>query len=534
MQLPARLSETLKASGWLPPWAQADPPGVDLLPAILTLWRHGTGLPADRKQRDRAERMIAWLDGQVSHGAQLTRGVPHADAAAVERWLGPRLVWWPHGVPPGRRLGLVSSRLGRRLGERRSWFTALRITCTEMDRQRDVLLTATATTTARFLERAGDLFGIRLIRLEAPLAGETPMRWLQRFRRARSKGACRSYCPAFLSPPLTPASTGPDRQDAPLRDRAVVAISDQVLVLHLRPKGHLDQLVRSRLGDPTWSAKSVRLALGPGLVPRSLADDLLAQGAVGWVVPGTAPERPPKQEVQVDPENNASPKPASEPSGHQQPASAAGVARSWPPAPIILVPPAENWDFLTHWTRDRSGPWPDESEDDYLDRLILSGAGVDRSAWAALRRIVMRQTIVATARTIRGGTPVVSLTAVPLAELPGMRVFRPHRGRWDFEPYGVCIRRAWLQQRGARAVRYGDEAEWHRISPADRPFFQLRTTRPRGGRPPIDWTLEREWRHPSDVDLRELRPDEGMLFVPSRNEAEQLARLSRWPIVVLA
>jgi hypothetical protein len=188
---------------------------------------------------------------------------------------------------------------------------------------------------------------------------------------------------------------------------------------------------------------------------------------------------------------------------------------------------------LSHCTRQQAGPWPDQAAEDYLDDLILARGDTQHSALAALKRIVRTRRLVATGRTIRGSAPVVSFTDVPLAELDRLRVFRPHRGRWDFEPYGICIRRDWLIQRGTRSVRYGDEALWQGLLAAERPFFQLSRTRPRRGNRTIDWTVEREWRHVGDVDLRCLAPDEGLLFVPTEVAAYELAAVSPWPVTVL-
>jgi hypothetical protein len=155
------------------------------------------------------------------------------------------------------------------------------------------------------------------------------------------------------------------------------------------------------------------------------------------------------------------------------------------------------------------------------------------SAGAALERIVVQRKIVAASHSIRGGTKAISWTEVPLVDLPKLRVFRPHRGRWDFELYGICVRRELLQRRGAQPVIYGDETDWQELSADKRPYFQRRQTRPRGGRRPLDWTQEREWRHLGDLDLDSVGAEDAFLFVPSQEEAERLAEWSRWPVVVL-
>ena len=197
------------------------------------------------------------------------------------------------------------------------------------------------------------------------------------------------------------------------------------------------------------------------------------------------------------------------------------------------MPSAENWPFLTHCTRRQDGPWPDQDEVDWLDDLILDRADADHSALAAVGRILRGQRLIATAQTIRGATPVVSLTATPLAELDRLRVFRPHRGRWDFEPYGICIRRDWLQRLGARPVQYGDDGFWASLSPDDQPFFQLRHSGLSGGDRQIDWAVEDEWRVVGDVDLVALPADAALLFVPTESEAQQIATVSRWPVTIV-
>lgn len=532
------LWEALRVSGWLPPGAESSwggsAPAGDLLPAIRAAWRAATAPRRSGSRAQRADEAARWLDGCLAQGARLTFGVPGVDAGAAERWLAHRLVWWPWGMPSGVRNGLVSSRLGRQLHRRPEWFAALRSACACMDGRREVLLTAPGTAAAPFVERASRLFHLPCLSLAPPRDGESLTQWLGRHRRRAPSPPPENCCAAFLSPPLHPPGAPPESPstlaNTPLRDRSVVAASDQLWVLHARPGGYLAQLVEARLSDPRWAPASVRLALGPGLVPSSLAGSWLALGAVAWSSGMVAP-RPPSSlrgaHASGEPPSPAAPGPWPE-----------GAAADWPavslpvPGPIISVPTSDNWDFLTHWTRRQWGPWPGESEEEYRDQLILGVADADRSAAAALRRIVLQGVIRATARTIRGGVAVVSFTAVPLAEVSRRRVFRPHRGRWDFEPYGICIRRAWLEQRGARAVRYGEDADWAQLPPGERPFFQRRASGPRRGMP-IDWAEEREWRHPGDVHLRELPPSEGLLFVPSHEEAQHLAPVSRWPVVVL-
>ena len=85
-----------------------------------------------------------------------------------------------------------------------------------------------------------------------------------------------------------------------------------------------------------------------------------------------------------------------------------------------------------------------------------------------------------------------------------------------------------LQSWGARPVIYGDEASWLRLDTAHRPYFQKRGTSDEA----IDWRVEKEWRIAGDVDLSKVAAEKAVVFVPSQAEAEQIAQLSRWPVLV--
>jgi hypothetical protein len=95
------------------------------------------------------------------------------------------------------------------------------------------------------------------------------------------------------------------------------------------------------------------------------------------------------------------------------------------------------------------------------------------------------------------------------------------------------VRRDWLVQQGARPVIYGDNRVWSRLDQNLRPFFQLRSSRGRGGMRRFDWTAEREWRHVGDVLLDAIPPDAALLFVPQEAEAQALSLRSPWPILLL-
>ncbi len=310
------------------------------------------------------------------------------------------------------------------------------------------------------------------------------------------------HWPAIVSPAL--ASCKCDA--SPLQDRLVVAAADTIVAARVRAGGYIGHLLRRRLEEGERNAAPcVLLAIGADLVPESAADRLQAMGA--------AP-------LCLDHELLA-------PTGVGTPGSAE-IRRA--AGTIVSLDQFATADYLTHCTRHATGPWPDQSMDDYRDALILARADADHSASATLSRIVEQQRLLASGAAIRGGCGVVCFTAVELKEIQQLRTFRAHRGRWDFQPYGICIKSRWLKQHAVRPVRYGDAALWEQLPESERPFYQRRLA---GRRGQIDWSVEREWRHVGELDLSELPADEAFLFVPTTGEAERLAALSRWPVVVL-
>ncbi len=505
MSLHASLAKALVRGGLWP--ATAEPPqlpiddlavgNLDLLPLLLQNLSSRGGLAGE---------VAGWLADQQGWGAALTLGYDSRCEAAARAWLGLRLVWWPRGRPTGRRIGLASSRLGRRLDRRPDRLAALRAGCARIDPRRDLLVTAADTAAAALVRRAAALFELPLLDIDTMQDDQRGWQpWQERIRQPPAQN--HRLRQMILSPTLDgqPPSEIELAQAAPLRDRALVALSDRLLVFHLRQGGHHHRLLSHRLTSNRWPPGSVHVAVSGQPVCDPGTAQLLDAGAVGWLVPKTR---------------------------HPQGGPPTGLPAGAEPAAVRSRPPDEGWDYLTHWTRRCDGPWPGQSEEQYLEELILQRPSADRSPLATLRQLIGTRKLLASPQAIRGGTAVVCFTAIPLGQLPQRRVFRPHRTRWDFEPYGICIRRQWLVQRGARPVQYGPAELWSALPEAERPFFQAQQSRtaPRA----IDWTAEQEWRHIGDVPLDEVPSEAAFLFVPSHAEAAQLAKESPWPVVVLA
>ena len=320
---------------------------------------------------------------------------------------------------------------------------------------------------------------------------------------------------------VSPVSGVPDSEqrssfhqtdEIPERDRILAAV-DELLVLGLRSNGHWHRLLRDRLRT---GAGGVTLVDLPNLEGMTVRDELASLGAAVW-------------------------KPTPAETGPLSSVHASMTTLSEDIVELVPFPAADGWVSLSHTTRSCPGPWPEQSLEDYLDRLLLSRRNADHSPVGTLERILQQQRLIASERTARGGIRVVSLTASPLSHLPELRRFRPHRGRWDFEPFGLCLRRSWLEERGTRPVVYGDEARWGSLDRNDRPFFQLAHSQPSVSAEVtaeeqmsarIDWTIEREWRHIGDLDLSQLPREYGLVFVPNYAAARRISAVSPWPVTL--
>jgi hypothetical protein len=260
------------------------------------------------------------------------------------------------------------------------------------------------------------------------------------------------------------------------------------------------------------------LAIGPTLVDEHFAKELVALGAIAWHL----------ADDPLETLNSLAGLPAA------APATFVPAAPPIPRAKILTHIPESDWPYLTHCTRSSGGPWPDESEAEFVAKLLTELDTPERTPLSALSRIIQQRRLIASGRGIRNNSRVVCWTRLPLSTLLQRRVYRSHRVRWDFEPYGICILRNWLAQRGARPVIYGDQSDWEGLGENDRPFFQARFSHGRNSRHTYDWTTEQEWRIAGDLALDQLPAEAGFVFVPTFEEANRLADFSPWPIVVLA
>ncbi|MBM84308.1 MAG: hypothetical protein CMJ78_27445 [Planctomycetaceae bacterium] len=432
-----------------------------------------------------------WMLARSRQGAVISFQ-PTTPVTAIQAWLGDRLWWWPTGIPNARCLGVISSHLGKSLEQRREWFDALRTLALRCDSS-TVLVSVPQTTTCSFVDRAAELFGLDRLRVEIGKQ-ESIQEWARQLPEQTSGSP-----QLWISPQLDDAAECDAVKGMPLQDRVAMALSDELRVLYIRAKGRLDSLLRTRLADAAWLPQSVRIACGDGLVEGPQVDDFQQLGAILWYLHRS------DQEISGETED---------PPEHE--------------VPILKSSDVDAWNYLTHCTRGRQGPWPKQTEEDYLDDLLLDRAGADHSCLAALCRILNQQRLVASNAAIRGGYETVSFTEANPEELLRLRSYKKHRGRWDFEPYGIAIRIDRLREMGIQSVQYGSESDWDNLPNERRPYFQL--NREVEG---FDWSIEREWRCVGDVDLSQLGEADAMVLVPTHAEAFAIGRVSRWPILVL-
>lgn len=496
----------LGSLGLLPPESQVHEVenGVDLLPMLRREWNEFT---SSRKPTRRVAELVDWLEQLSGNGHQMTLGFgapteqTHGDPSRCNIGFSNRVVLWPADILDARQqpwTSILSSRLGRALEEHGRWFDAFRTACVRLTGSDATVITAASMTCDPFIRRAASLIGMSVLAIDIKQR-ESPTAWLRRMRNMEPT----SVPTAFVSPPLDGATA-----ELPVIDQTIADLSDHAIVIHARLGGNLHNILAGRLTNST-SYGGVLIARGEGLSSVVVADELQNKGAVSWHLLSDSTEE-------------------------QYPAATNARVVS---SPIIPVPESDDWVYLTHCTRRRTGPWPDQQSDDYLDDLILDRRGKNHDCFAAVCRIAKHKRLYASDESIRGNTRVVCFSAVPLLELQDRRVFRAHRGRWDFEPYGICIRQKWLREMGARPVIYGDDEDWSTLTVGDRPFFQVRSSRANktgDESDRVDWSAEREWRFIGDLDLSALTARDAFVFVPSATEARNLAMISSWPVALVS
>lgn len=395
--------------------------------------------------------------------------------------------WEAHGDGLQSELwyGVVSSRLGLPVEKQSAWFEDLERVAWLAARRAAALLIADGTAAAEWVREAARLYRVPTVEL-------------------------------VLADPAR-------------RDEALVQLSDSLFALRVRRGGTVSRCLQRRLlSDPEHVWVVVGETLDDG------AKHLIEHGAIRWQTrtplsaAATARDGPVSSlasspELLADRYQSAADRYQSAAESNQ---SAGGeprqVAKFWSP-PTGL----ERGDWLVHCTRARSGPLPGQTQGRWRREVLLRGtAGRAWPAAEVLLEIVRRRTVRGAA-VRRCSGPVVCLAAVGLSQLLARRTFRPHRSRWDYEPYGLAIRREALQRLGGQPVVYAES-----LAAAALPKNQRWRFQPIGKT--YDWRAEQEWRVSGSLDLGQFAAHELVVFVGDLLAAEIVAPVSLWPVILVS
>lgn len=488
---------------------------------------------------------------------ELTWSLPAPTLLNPERWFGLRLVWWPHGIPARPWTAIVASRLSSSTPAADAVFAALRVHCIGLPPGQQ-LLQIHGPTVSQFTDHLIQTCGVPAVRCEVPTNRLSLRGWMRRVVRSAVCSDPDGAAAVWVSPLVAGDLEGREHAAHPLTDRLQIGLADRIVVLGIREGGHLESLLRLRARDNRDPASVVEV---PDCVTSTALHALetspltLTRRTVWSMSEQRLLSEPQTQDASLSEKRRcATADTVDSPQVRRGRGDMLAEMDSQRRAELLPVT-----RYLLHWTRASDAPWPDQTVSEYLDDVLWSapspsvdcGRAVegwrsdmslrDGTALATLARICRQQRLLASSRAIRGGHAVVCFSARTIGELHQLRQFRPHRRRWDFEPFGIAIALTWLVQRGARPVIYGNETTWNNLPPVQRPFFQKLSRPERHGAqgrrtrraPDQDWRSEREWRIAADVDLSSLTARQAFVFVPADVDPGLLNDVCRWPMIRL-
>jgi hypothetical protein len=469
--------------------------------------------------------------------------------AHISQWIGSRKVILnknPTHVDQKRWLSIVASHRQSNREASSAWREAIESAMRRCRAEELTLLLCRETPMGDYLLHAAKRYELSILELLLPRPHESYSDWQLKIRSAPrlSNEPQESQAVLRISPIIDDApesiktqSTNPERNPilGPLADVAMIALADFVHAIDVRKNGRIDRILRHRLAGSIHQVGSVAVDLTPPAEdsPRSNTTiELMDLGAVGWyrpskydlpspMVSADEPMKPNRDDRQHD---SATRMASSSRVGSRANQAFSPVFSNRLVTSKTIGPVDSQWSYLTHCTRSPNGPWPDQSLAGYYNEMLTE---VDHShPLDALIRILEQQRLIATSYLKRTDVATVSLSEVPLQELLSRRNFQRHLHRWDWEPYGICVRRSWLTQRGCRPVAYGTKFDFQKLPREDQPFFHVI---PDG----TAWKEEREWRIAEDLRLADIPAKDAFVFVPSVSEGRRVSSISRFPVMIV-
>lgn len=440
--------------------------------------------------------------------------LPDVDAAHRDQWR--------------HRLAIVSSRLSLRLDLEKRWFDLLRTSVLHALEEKQSVVVVRGTATSEIVSRAAVLFGLPMV--DCRISDQevdhshTLTNWISAcIQNVETEAESQRDSIPIFRIWISPRCFVGDHElhegqssAPPEADSTAFRVATRTVVLNCRRGGNIHTAIRNHilqqhnLHCPVIVAADAMQGLS--------SDEDIKDGWVPWI---------------VDPAKNADTDSSLTRSlivnAHESTIRLDRNPRDRTEDPASRSDPlsAPN-DWLCHWTRPAQGPWPEETRNDFLDQLILGCPSADRSALAAVLRMISTGKLKASSAGIRGSYAVVSLTAVPLSEFRQRRVFRKHRHRFDFEPFGIAIRRTCLESIGVRPVIYGTDTDWNQLSNDERPFFQKATRDSSTSN--LD---EQEWRVQGDIPLSHFGADDVVLFTDLAEQQSMLQQCTKWRVLVV-
>ena len=350
----------------------------------------------------------------------------------------------------------------------------------------------------------------------------------------------------WLSPIVSNETSSRAVINGPLQDVVMIAIADFVHAVEVRKGGRIDRIIRHRLACSDFPVGSVAVDLPrpeEGLPsvnsPINSARELMGLGAIGWYRPSKHDLLSSVSSPMVDADVGA--EKSIWTGGPRRSGFGNELISARAYSPLFARKMVQNgnadsqWTYLTHCTRSPDGPWPDQSTVGYYDEILTA---LDHShPLDTLIRILKQQRLIATNHLKRTSVQTVSLSQVRLTELLSRRQFQRHLHRWDWLPYGICIKRQYLEQIGCRPVVYGTRPDMEKLAEEELPFFQLLNSEYLGdslvNSSGESWDRELEWRIPNDIRLADIPATEAFVFVPTSEEGLRVSSISRFPVMIV-